>query len=281
MDTFVFACVLLAAACHAGWNALVKLKLEPLLAITLISIACGVILLPLIPFTPPPPVASWPYIAASLAIHMVYYLALGEAYRTGDLGQIYPIARGGAPLLTACLSTALLGEHLGPYGWLGVVLLALGVTALSLRGGRDLARFEGRAIGFALLTALSIAAYTVVDGTGARIAGAALPYIVWLIVTDAIMMLVFGLVRWRRTLIDEFMRAWKAMLLGGAMATASYGIAIWAMTKAPIALVAALRETSVLFAALIGVVALREPLLPMRMVAGALVLAGIVMLRLR
>lgn len=281
MDASVFAAVLLAAAFHAGWNALLKIKLEPLLAITLVSIAAGVVAAPLLAIAPMPDAAAWPFIAGSLAIHLVYYAALGEAYRTGDLGQVYPIARGTAPLLTAGLATMVLGEGLGFNGWLGVVLLALGVVALSLRGGRIVGNIEMRAVGFALVTALAITAYTVVDGIGARKTTDVLSYIAWLFVLDGVMMLGFGLVAWRGRLVVELVRSFAVILAGGAMSAVAYAIAIWAMTKAPVALVAALRESSVLFAALIGVVVLREPVLPIRLLAGGLVLAGIVLLRLK
>jgi len=281
MDTYIFAAVLLSAACHAGWNALLKLKLEPLLAVTLISIACGLVVLPLVPFTPVPDKAAWPYLVASLAIHLIYYIALGLAYRSGDLGQVYPIARGTGPLFTAAGTTLILGEQLGLAGWLGILLLAAGVMTLSLRGGREAGTMERRAVGFALLTAATIGAYSIVDGMGGRLAGNVSGYIVWLFFLDGVMMLVFGLWRWGDVCLAEFRRAWLMILLGGAMSTASYGIAIWAMTKAPIALVAALRETSVLFAALIGFVFLGEPLIALRVLAGGLVLTGMVLLRLR
>ena len=281
MDPSVFAAVLLAAALHAGWNALLKSKLEPLKAITLVSIGAGVFSAPLLAVAPMPDPAAWPYLIGSLVLHLGYYTALAEGYRTGDLGQVYPIARGTAPLMTAVGATAILGENLGAAGWSGIGLLATGVVAISLRGGRDARRFEVRAVGFALLTAATIAAYTLVDGVGARSTAEVLSYIAWLFVLDGVMMLIFGLIAWRGGLLTAIASAWHVAVIGGAMSAGAYAIALWAMTKAPIALVAALRETSVLFAALIGMAALREPVLPVRLFAAALVLAGVVMLRLR
>lgn len=281
MTTTVFLAVLAAAALHAGWNAMIKVRLAPLLAITLISVGCGVVAAPLLPFVGLPPVEAWPYIATSLLIHLFYYTALGEAYRTGDLGQIYPIARGSAPLMTALGATVLLDEHLGPVGTAGIFVLAAGIIMLSLKGGRDTARFEFRAIGFALLTAFTIALYTLVDGVGGRIGSSPLPYIVWLIFFDGVMMLVFGLVRFPAEMRTIPPRTALLMLAGGAMSAAAYAIAIWAMAQAPIALVAALRETSVLFAALIAIVVLREPIIPLRIVAALVVVTGIVLVRLR
>lgn len=281
MTTTVFLAVLAAAVLHAGWNAMIKVKLEPLLAITLISIGCGVAAAPLLAFVDMPDPAAWPYIGASLAIHLVYYGALGEAYRTGDLGQIYPIARGSAPLMTAVGATFLLDEHLGPVGSFGILVLASGIIMLSLKGGRDNARFQFRAIGFALLTAASIALYTLVDGVGGRIGSSPMPYIVWLVFLDGAMMLIFGLIKYPREMRGVPPRTALLLLIGGIMSATAYAIAIWAMAQAPIALVAALRETSVLFAAVIGIVILREPIIPLRIFAALVVVAGIVLVRLR
>jgi drug/metabolite transporter (DMT)-like permease len=183
--------------------------------------------------------------------------------------------------MTALGASLLIGEHLGWLGWSGILILGVGILTLALRGGRDISRFDGRSVGFALLTAASIAAYTLVDGAGARLAGTAASYIVWLFLLDGVMMGAYG--AWRaggRTVAVEFGRAWGVVLLGGALSTAAYAIAIWAMTVAPIALVAAVRETGVLFAALIGVVVLKEPMRPARLAAAALVLAGLVLIRL-
>lgn len=281
MDFTVFAAVLLAALFHAGWNAMLKLRVEPLLAITLVSIAAGLVAVPLLAMVPFPNAAAWPFILGSLAIHLAYYLALGQAYRAGDLGQVYPIARGGALLLTALLATLLLGERLGTSGWLGIALLTSGVAALSLRGGRIVGHIELRAVGYALLTAATISVYTIIDGVGARMTDDVLSYITWLFVLDGLMMLVFGLAVWRNQLFVEFARAPTVILFGGTLSAAAYAIALWAMTQAPVALVAALRETSVLFAAVIGMIVLREPVVPARMLAAVLVIAGVVLLRLR
>jgi len=281
MELNVFLAVLAAAACHAGWNALLKLRLEPLLALSLIAAASGLVMLPLVPIYGMPSPGAWPYILASLAIHLVYYISLGEAYRTGELSQVYPIARGAAPLITALGAWVWLGESLGLNGWLGVVVLATGIMILSIRGGKGQTRFDFRAVGFALITACSISAYTLADGTGARVGDAIVAYIVWLFVLDGLMMLCFGLLFFRHRFALELRQSWRLILGGGALSAAAYAIAIWAMTKAPIALVAALRETSVLFAAAIGVVVLREPIRPIRICAALFVLGGMLLLRFR
>jgi drug/metabolite transporter (DMT)-like permease len=281
MDLFVFLAVLTAAACHAGWNALLKLKVEPIVATSMVAAASGLIAVPFAILVGVPSLPSWPYVLASVAIHIVYYLTLAQAYRFGDLGQVYPIARGTAPLMTAMLATVWLDEGLGVYGWLGVVVLAAGILLLAVRGGRALEQFDTRSIGFALLTSLTIPSYTLVDGLGARVSGSALQYTAWLFVLSGGAMAVYGFAYVGRRLSNDFAANWQLALTGAALSTAAYAIAIWAMTVAPIALVAALRETSVLFAALLGTVLLREPLLPARIVAALLVMAGVVLLRLR
>ena len=136
----VFVAVLGAAVCHAGWNALLKLRLEPLLAISLISIACGIVTVPLLGFVAVPTAVAWPYIGASLLLHLGYYVALTEAYRHGDLSLVYPLARGSAPLLTAAVATAWLGEQVGVAGWAGILTLAAAVLMLSCAAGKIRAR---------------------------------------------------------------------------------------------------------------------------------------------
>jgi drug/metabolite transporter (DMT)-like permease len=281
MDLFVFLAVLAAAAFHAGWNALLKLNLEPIVATTLVAAASGLVAVPFAFAVGVPNLASWPYVLASVAIHIVYYLALAQAYKFGDLGQVYPIARGTAPLMTAVLATLWLGEALGALAWAGIVVLASGILLLAVRGGRVLERFDVRSVGFALLTSLTITTYTLVDGIGARLAGSALQYTVWLFLLSGGSMAAYGALRIGRRLVGDFAANWQLTLSGAALSTAAYGIAIWAMTVAPIALVAALRETSVLFAALFSMALLREPILAARIAAALLVLTGMVLVRLR
>lgn len=281
MDLFVFFAVLAAAACHAGWNALLKLKLEPVIATALVAMASGAVAIPFTFATGLPDSAAWPYLVASVIIHIGYYLALAEAYRFGDLGQVYPIARGAAPLMTAVLATLWLEETLGFYGWAGVVLLAAGILLLAVGGGRPSRQFDARSVGFALITSLTITAYTLVDGLGARLAGTSTAYTAWLFLLSGIVMTTYGFVRIGRPLARHFIANWPMAMAGAALSTAAYAIAIWAMTVAPIALVAALRETSVLFGALFATLLLREPWLLARATAALIVLAGALLLRAR
>lgn len=281
MENFVFLAVLFAALCHAGWNALIKIGLDPLSTTTLISIGSGVVALVLLPLVGVPARAAWPWLIASAVIHLFYFAALIEAYRTGDLGQVYPIARGSAPLLTATATTLFVGEKLSLIGWAGIAALAVGVLLLSARGGRDLVKVDRRAIGFALMTALTICAYSVVDGTGARLAGNPNAYSLSLFVGIALVMTPYALYRDGRDVIPAMRTYWRRGFTGGALQVLSYSTALWAMTLAPIAIVATLRETSVLFGAAIAVIVLNEPLRLPRVGAALLILCGLIMLRLQ
>ena len=279
MANVVFIAVLFAALCHAGWNALIKVGLDPLSTTALIVTGATFFALAAVPFVPLPAAASWPYLVASSFIHLLYFAGLAEAYRSGDLGQVYPIARGSAPLMTAAAGTVLVGEHLGALAWCGIVALACGVLLLSLRGGRDLARLDRRAVGFALLTAVTICVYTVVDGVGARLAGNPISYVLWGFIGICICLMPYVLWRNGRALFVDLGHFWQRGLAGGALQVVSYGIALWAMTLAPIAIIAALRETSVLFGAAIAVVVLKEPLRMVRVAAAALIVCGLALIR--
>jgi drug/metabolite transporter (DMT)-like permease len=281
MSTGVFAAVLAAAALHAGWNAFLKVKLEPFLAMTLITGAGGLVGVPLLIAFGFPRLEAWPWLIGSVVIHLGYYFALSEAYRRADMGQIYPIARGGAPLLTAAVSVGILHEPIGFKAALGIAVLGCGIILIAFLGRRRHATFDPAAIGFALLTAGIVCAYTLVDGIGARVAGDPHAYSAALFVIDGVPLVVAAL--WMRGLsgLAPMRQFLGRGLVGGAMSLAAYWIAIWAMTVAPIALVAALRETSVLWATLIAVVFLKEPFVPARAVAAALILAGVALIRLQ
>jgi drug/metabolite transporter (DMT)-like permease len=280
MDSFVFAAVLFAAFCHAAWNAAIKRTLDALAVTVLIAVGAAIVALPLAIAAGLPALPSWPWLIASVIIHLFYFAGLIESYRAGDLGQVYPIARGSAPLMTAGMTTLFVGEQLGAGGWLGIVLLAAGVLLMSLRGGGDLAQLDRRAVGFALFTAVTICTYSVVDGIGARLAGSANAYSAALFVGIAPVVLLYALARRGTAVLPVMATHWKTGLAGGALAVISYSIAIWAMTVAPIAMVAALRETSVLFGALIAVLFLKEPLRGSRILAAVMIVAGLVLIRM-
>jgi drug/metabolite transporter (DMT)-like permease len=279
MSSLVFAAVLFAAACHAGWNAVIKRGLDPFASTMLIATAGGAVALPLLPVVGLPAAAAWSWLAASVVLHIGYFTGLTGAYRHGDMGQVYPIARGSAPLLTATAGAALLPDRIGFSAWIGIVLLAAGVLLISLRGGRDLARLDRRAVGFALFTALTICGYSLVDGIGARLGGNASGYAVALFIANGLAMGLVALARRGPAILPVMAAHWRAGLLGGTLSLAAYWIVIWAMTVAPIAIVAALRETSVLFGAAIAVTVLGEPLRAPRIAAAVAIVAGLALIR--
>ena len=282
MDSFVFTAVLFAAACHAGWNAAIKTGLDPLASTALITTGAGIVSLALIPFAGLPPAAAWPWVVASVVIHLFYFIGLSEAYQAGELGQVYPLARGSAPLMTAGATTLLLGEKLNGLGWTGIVTLAVGVLLLSLRGGRTGAdqHLDRRAVFFALFTAVTICLYSVVDGIGGRTSGNPHSYTLAMFVGNSAIMLVYFLARRGFTALAPLPKLWPIGLFGGSLQLLSYGIVIWAMTKAPIAPVTALRETSVLFGAVLAFFLLKEPLKPARIAAALMIVCGLVLIRL-
>jgi drug/metabolite transporter (DMT)-like permease len=279
LEPHVFVAVLAAAAMHAGWNAFVKLRIDPLLAMALIAAGAGVAALPGLAAFGPPRLEAWPWLAASLVLHLVYYVTLAEAYRRADMSQVYPIARGGAPLLTAMVGVALLAEPVSPAQALGIAALGCGVMLIALLGRRPGERFDPGALGFAGLTAVCVSGYTLVDGIGARAAADPHAYSATLFVVDGVPLLAFAL--WRRG--GAALAAMRPYLLqgfaGGAMSLGAYWIAIWAMTVAPIPLVAATRESSVLFAALIAAVLLKEPVHWSRAGAAVLIAAALALMR--
>jgi drug/metabolite transporter (DMT)-like permease len=281
VQSLVFAAVLFASACHAGWNALIKVGLDPLSTTTLIAIGAAAVSLIGLPLAGMPAPPAWPWLAASATIHLLYFAALIESYRIGDLGQVYPIARGSAPLMTAIASVTFVGEHLSLLGWSGIVTIAAGVLLLSVRGGRGIAQLDRRAVGYALLTALTICAYSITDGIGVRLSRNPPAYVLCLFLANVTALVPYALWRDRKSVMPALRRFWLRGLAGGALQVLSYGIALWAMTLAPIALVASLRETSVLFGVIIAVLVLKEPLRIARVAAAALIISGLVLIRLQ
>jgi drug/metabolite transporter (DMT)-like permease len=281
MSLAISFAVLAAALMHAGWNAMLKGSSDVLLKTAAIVAAAGLLLLPFVFIVPLPATASWPYLLASIVTHVAYYFFMISAYRIGDLTLAYPVMRGVAPLITAVLGIVFLEEVPAAAGWIGIAAISGGVIVLSWRPGVAASgQHQGRAIGFALANAGVIAGYTIIDGIGARAAGNAWSYIVWLFVLDGIPFTLWILGTRRRPFL-AFLAAqpWRS-LFAGALSAGAYAISVWAMTRAPVALVAALRETSVLFAALLGVRVLRERLTAQRWAGIAAVLAGVVAMKI-
>ncbi len=282
MSLTVSFAVLLAALLHASWNAMIKGGNDVLLDTAAIVAGAGLVALPFVFLVPLPAPASWPYIGASVATHVAYYYLMINAYRTGELSLVYPLMRGVAPLLTGVIAIFWMGEWPSTVGWAGMAMISLGVVALALRPAPLGAALHGhgRAVGFALTNAGVIALYTIIDGSGARIAGNAWSYIVWLFVLDALPFTAYMLVTRGSTLAEALVQRRMRGLIGGGLSAAAYAISVWAMTKAPVALVASLRETSVLFATLIGARVLKEHLTPRRWVGVGAVIAGVLALKL-
>jgi drug/metabolite transporter (DMT)-like permease len=279
MELHVVLAVMAAAAMHAGWNALLKSGGDPFDCMARISLFGGMIAVVGVTLVQFPVAAAWPWIALSWVLHAAYRFFLIAAYRAGDLSQVYPIARGTAPLLTAMGTALLLSETLPALGYAGIAALATGVFLMSMKGSRA-GGFDVRAVGFALATAITICSYTIVDGYGARLNGSAASFILWEMFGNSIIMGATALGVRGRTIYAGIASWWLPSAGAAAMSTTSYIIATWAMTKAPIALVAALRETGVLYAALIGVVFLGEPMTRWRWGAATIIVAGVVLLRL-
>ena len=276
--TIMFA-VLAAAAMHAAWNALIKTRTDRFASISLTTLGMAVAATPVLPFVAFPALSVWPWIIASIIIHVGYRLFLVKAYDAGDLAQTYALARGAAPLMTTVGAFLLVGEVLRGTEIGGIVLLSFGTFLMSFRGGGHRG-FNQRAVGFALITSMLIASYTLTDGYGARLADTAASYAAWLFFCDGVCSIVIGLLYRGRSLLPVLTREWKTGLLTGALSAGSYGIVMWAMTKAPIASVAALREASILFAMLISVFILGERAGSWRIVAAILIGSGVVVLRL-
>jgi drug/metabolite transporter (DMT)-like permease len=280
LDPGVVALVLLAALLHACWNAVVKSDSDRLVSMGLVMLAGALLGLAVVPFVPFPETVAWPYLAASVLIHNFYYFFLLKAYRWGDLSHVYPISRGLGPLLVALVSGRLIGEHLAPHEIAGVVLVSCGIASLAFGHGLPRGK-EWRPVIYAVLTGVTISAYTIADGLGARHAGNALSYIAWLNVVEGPWVFLLALAMRRGGIVLYLRRSWWRGLAGGVVATCAYGIAIWALSLGAMAHVAALRETSVIFAAAIGAILLREGFGYRRIVAASIVAAGLVLMNLQ
>ncbi len=274
MSLEVGALVLLAAAMHAGWNALIKIQGDRLAVMAVVTAAGSLISLAVLPFVDAPDPASWPLLALTVLLHTGYHFFLPRAYDHGDLGQ----SRGSAPLLVTLGAVFIAGETIDPAALLGVVCLAVGVMALTFDKGAGVAK-KPRAVLYALLTGTFIASYTVVDGLGVRQAGSILGFAVWLTMADGL--LTFLLVSiWKPFAVRQVLRRnWLVGFLGGALQVGAYWIIIWALALAPMAMVSSLRETSVLFAAVISTLVLKEGFGVWRFVSAGLVTLGLVLSR--
>lgn len=278
MSAFALSIVLVAAVLHATWNAMVKGAGDRAVVMAAVALAHALAGIAALPFFAVPAAAAWPYIAASAAIHYAYYGFLFLSYRHGDFSQVYPIARGMAPMLVSLGALAFAGENLAVEAWVGVILVSAGIGVLTL--GRNGVFQAGRAaVLCALATGLMISAYSVADGIGIRLSGAPGGYIAWLF---ALELPIAGIVLWLRgkPLSGLPRRTLAAGFVGGVVSVAAYAIVLYAKTIAPIGAVSAVRESSVVVAALIGVFLFGERPVGRRLIAASVVAAGVVLLAL-
>ncbi|MFZ6719264.1 EamA family transporter [Undibacterium sp. Ji49W] len=285
MSTVVVAIVLFAAFLHAAWNAAIKVGENKFFNTVLITSGAGLVCALVLPFVTQPDMASWAYILASVVLQIVYFCLLAAAYRVGDMSQAYPLMRGTAPLLVAVGSGSIIGEAVPAMRWLGLGLLVLGIVGLSLldqtanqtikksQGGRFSTHF------LALLNACFIAAYTIVDGIGVRKSGAPAAYTMWIFLLTALSLISLILLKDRRAFFNYSKGKYMLGIAGGSCSVASYGLALWAMTLAPVAAIAALRETSILFATAIAAWILHEKITARRLAAILLAVAGAIVIR--
>jgi len=278
----IVAAVLCGALLHAGWNALVKSSCDKTVDTALLHFLAGLIALPFALAMGLPRAECWPFLGASMVIHVGYYVALAGAYHHGELGLTYPIMRGLAPLLVALASAATIGEAPSTLAWLGIVGVAGGVLLVGLSHPGQ-ALHHGKALAYAGVNAVIIALYTVVDGQGVRTSGDAPRYVAWLFVLSSGP---YPLLVWwrrgtqgRRAIVAYARGRWPRSALGALASIGSYAVALWAMTRAPVASIAALRETSVLFASLLGTLLLNERFGLQRMAGAAVIVAGVMALR--
>jgi len=277
MSLPVFTIVLSAAFLHAAWNAVVKGGDDKLLSTIMVALTAGLMAAVALPMLPQPAPASWPFIAASVLVHIVYFALVARIYHAADMSLTYPLMRGVAPLLVAVASVGWLGEHLSPMAWAGIAVISLGI--LTMAAGRRGGGNDGRGISLALLNAVVIAGYTLIDGTGVRLSGAPAAYAFWIFLLTAVPLAGWALAARRAEFGGYLRRNWRFALVGGGGTLASYGLSLWAMTMAPVAPVAALRETSILFGALISGLLLKERVGAERIGAACVIAAGVAALR--
>jgi drug/metabolite transporter (DMT)-like permease len=266
--------VLGAAVTHAAWNAIAHGIKDQTLAFALIGAGSIVVAVPLIIVAALPRPACWPYLLASVAIHVFYNLLLMQCYRLGEFSQVYPLARGISPPVVTILAAVFIHEHLAFLQIAGVVVVSAGLAFLVFSGGRPSRGAFLAAVG----TGLTIAAYTTVDGTGVRLSATSVGYIGWLMLMQSLCVPMFALVRRRNVLLKQPPRILLSGLAAGALSVLAYGLVLWAQTRGALAPIAALRETSVIFGAVIGALAFREPFGRTRVVATVIVVTGILLL---
>jgi drug/metabolite transporter (DMT)-like permease len=277
MSLLPFALVLLAAIMHATWNALIKVNDDRLVATALMTGVTGIAGLLMLPFVPFPNAEAWPFLIVTTFVHTGYLIFLVRAYTHGDFGQVYPIARGTAPLLSAIASVALLGEVLSLNEWIAVALIGGGIVSLAIHGIGTITH-NPKGVAYAFVTAGFIATYTIIDASGARASNSVNSYAVWLFFLHGIPMVSITLILRGRRFWTAARAHWRPSIFGGIISFLAYWIVLWALTFTNVAPVAALRETSVIFAAVIAALFLKEQFGWQRIAAASIVATGVILL---
>lgn len=278
MTLTVFLSVLCAAFLHASWNAVIKTGRNKQTAMMIMSVAQGIIGIAVVAFRPLPGAEVWPWLVASGLIHMAYQLFLAYAYEQGDLSRVYPIARGTAPLLVLLFSLAFLSETVSAMEYLGIAILGLGIVTMAR--GVFTSGESRRLVPYALGAACATAGYSIVDGLGARVEGDAIAYVGWLMMLSGAFYIPAVVALKGRAVTVASGRSWGMGFVAAVLSMGAYMIAVWAMTLAPIALVTALRETSILFAVLLGWLVFGDPMNRGKALAASLIVLGVVLTRL-
>ncbi len=277
----VYLVVLLAALLHAGWNAIVKGGTDKLLSTVLLTASGALLAALVLPWLLPPAPASWPYLAASTLLHVLYFSLVARIYQLADMSQTYPIMRGTSPLLVVLISLCWLDDPLSQAALLGIALICLGILCMALsRHVNKRSAAHRRGLQLALLNAGVIAAYTLVDGLGVRRSGTPAAYTLWLFLLTGLLMLGWVLLARRAAFVAYASTYWRVSVFSALGTLASYGLVLWAMTLAPVAVIAALRETSILFGVLIAGLFLKEKLSAARILGACVIVAGAAVLRL-
>ena len=282
MSGLMVSLVLLAALMHALWSIVLKLTGEAKANITVFMAGSSILALAGIPFQSLPSLASLPFLLISVIVQVIYMVLVGVVYQKGDVSQSYPVMRGVAPLFVALFSGPVLGEKLSVKAWCGVILICFGVLTLALEAVRRSSRIDASIIPLSLLTATFIAFYTLLDGIGVRLSGAPVSYILWIFFLIGLVKVVFELFnnKTRQPFLTHFQRYWFIGLVGGFLSLGSYGLALWTMTKLPVALVAALRESAIVFAVILSYFVLREHVSLSRFIASIIIVIGVIVIRL-
>lgn len=279
MTTAVFGVVLLAAALHATWNAIIKAGTDTFLTtvlVTAFSAFSAFWAVSLLLFLPIPHVSSWPYIFVSAILQIIYFILVARTYRVADMSQTYPLMRGTAPIIVALFGTFLLGEKLAFFTWVGVIIICTGMLMNLTKINSN----NQKGIKIALLNAFIIAGYTLVDEKRGRVSGSAIAYTLWIFLLAGLSILIWALINHYEKLKNYTQNNWHLGMIGSMGTIASYALALWDMTIAPIAIIAALRESSILFATLISLFVLKEKISRTRILSSVIIVIGAFFLRL-